>query len=115
MDTDEVEEWAPDASVSWLTNAKLLAMKICRNRCIAHGGSDSALDLANPVLTMFLTLLAHGGSMTEEARDECVLFSTPSWSHPNTTPLAPKLSPECVSWQQHLWSSWLPYLLIVRL
>lgn len=76
MDTDDdAEEWAPDADVSSLTKAKLLSMKICRNRCIAHGGSDSALDLGNPVLTMFLTLLAHGGSMSEEARDECVFSS----------------------------------------
>lgn len=72
MDTDDVEEWGPDADVSWLTRAKLLSMKICRNRCIAHGNSKSALDLGTPVITMLLTVLAHGGSMTEEARDECV-------------------------------------------
>lgn len=70
MDTDDVEEWAPDADVSLLTRAKLLSMKICRNRCIAHGSSKSALDLANPFITMFLTILAHGGSLTEAARDE---------------------------------------------
>jgi sister chromatid cohesion protein PDS5 len=72
MDMDDVEEWVSDADVPWLTKAKLLSIKICRNRCIAHGGSKSALDLGTPVITMLLTVLAHGGSMTEEARDECV-------------------------------------------
>jgi sister chromatid cohesion protein PDS5 len=92
MDTDEVDEWGPDVDVSWLTRAKLLSIKICRNRCIAHGGSGSALDLGNPVLTMLLTLLQHGGSMTEEARDE--------YAHPHQysrSPLLTLLSPKVKS------------------
>lgn len=73
METDE-EEWGVDADVSSMTRAKLLSLKICRNRCIAHGNSESALDVGTPVLKMLFTLLANGGSMTENATDECAFL-----------------------------------------
>ncbi|KAF8506492.1 armadillo-type protein [Hysterangium stoloniferum] len=66
MDTADADEWAADNEVSWSTKAKLLAIKICRNRCIVHGGSKAALDVGAPVLTMLLALLNHGGSISEE-------------------------------------------------
>jgi sister-chromatid-cohesion protein PDS5 len=69
---DDVDEWAADNEVSWSTQTKLLAVKICRNRCIVHGSSKAALDIGTPVLTMLLTILANDGSMSAEAKDEYV-------------------------------------------
>jgi sister-chromatid-cohesion protein PDS5 len=74
MKTDEGDEWAPDSEVSWLTKAKLMSLKICRNRCIAHGTSKSAPDVGTPVLKMLFTLLTNAGSMTENTDDECGFF-----------------------------------------
>ncbi|KAF8582552.1 ARM repeat-containing protein [Ramaria rubella] len=70
MDDDDVEEWAPDDEVSWLTKARLLTIKICRNRCLTHGNSDSAADVGTPVIKMLFTLLANGGSMVEDNHDD---------------------------------------------
>ena len=37
---------------------------------MAHEGDEMALDIASPVLKMFLTLLEHSGSLTADADDE---------------------------------------------
>lgn len=71
-DKDLQEEWCPDSEVTSLTKSKLLSIKICRNRCIIHGKSDSAREVGNPVLKMLLALLANSGSMTDNAPDEYV-------------------------------------------
>ncbi|PSR74380.1 hypothetical protein PHLCEN_2v9888 [Hermanssonia centrifuga] len=72
MDTDE--EWADDVDMTPELQAKVFALKTCRNRCIAQvQTSDSALDVAKPVLRMFTTLLQFSGSFSEDANDECVL------------------------------------------
>jgi len=74
IDNDEnPDEWGEDDyEIPPRTKAKLLAVKICRNRCLVHAKSESALDVAAPVLKMLVTLLANGGSMTETAADEYV-------------------------------------------
>lgn len=74
MDTET--EWAEDDRVKPALRAKVLALKVCRHRCMAHAGDETALDIASPVLKMFLTLLEHSGSLTVDAQDECVSTST---------------------------------------
>jgi len=68
METDE--EWVEDLAMSPQLKAKLLALKVCRNRSLAHASSDTALDIARPVLKMFTTLLQYSGSFTAEAPDD---------------------------------------------
>lgn len=68
MDTDT--EWVEDENIKPSLRAKLLALKVCRHRCMAHAEDETALDIASPVLKMFLTLLQHSGSLTADAQDE---------------------------------------------
>jgi len=70
MESDE--EWMEDIDVPPALRAKIQALKVCRNRCLAHGSKDTALDVSTPVLNMFTTLLDYGGSFNAEAVDECV-------------------------------------------
>ncbi|KAI0938430.1 hypothetical protein AcW1_001836 [Taiwanofungus camphoratus] len=68
MDTDE--EWVEDSAMSPELKTKILALKVCRNRCLAHASADTALDIARPVLKMFITLLQHSGSFSADAVDD---------------------------------------------
>ena len=70
MDTDE--EWVEDDQMSPQLRTKILALKTCRQRCITHAQSETALDIARPVLRMFTTLLEYSGSFTQDANDEYV-------------------------------------------
>lgn len=72
MLTDETDEWVSDEEISDLTTAKIIGIKICRNRCLVHADSETALANALPVLTMLLNILAHGGSMNENISNEYV-------------------------------------------
>lgn len=71
---DETDEWASDEEVSDLTTAKIIGIKICRNRCVVHADSETALANASAVLTMLLNILALGGSMDENISDEYVIM-----------------------------------------
>lgn len=73
MEIDDGVEWVDDDKLPPLAKAKILSLKVCRRRCLAHAQLDSALDIANPVLKMFFTLLDNGGSIKEDALDEYVL------------------------------------------
>ena len=68
MNTDD--EWVEDAQMPPLLRCKLLAIKVCRNRCLAHANSEQAMEIASPVLRMLMTLLQYSGSLTEDAFDE---------------------------------------------
>ncbi|OCH91293.1 hypothetical protein OBBRIDRAFT_792457 [Obba rivulosa] len=68
MDTDE--EWVEDAQMWPELKAKILALKVCRNRCLAHAKSDTARDIAKPVLKMFTTLLRNAGSLSADAHGD---------------------------------------------
>ena len=65
----EVEdpEWVPDAAMSHGLRAKILALKVCRNRCLALANEETALDIAQPVIRMFSTVLQYEGSFTADA------------------------------------------------
>lgn len=68
METDE--EWVEDVDLSPELRAKIMALKVFRNRCLAQASSENALDIARPVLKMFMTLLQFSGSLSEDADDE---------------------------------------------
>ena len=63
------EDWVDAEAMPIGLRAKILALKVCRNRCIAHAQSDTALDIAQPVIRMFSTVLQHEGSFSEDAND----------------------------------------------
>jgi hypothetical protein len=70
MDTDV--DWVEDEDVPPRLRARILALKVCRNRCLAHASTDTALEVATPVLKMLSTLIGHGGSYSGGATDELV-------------------------------------------
>lgn len=67
---DSDDEWIEDADVPPLAQAKVLVLKICRRRCLVHAQSDSAMEVAEPVLKLMFTLLENGGSVDENSVDE---------------------------------------------
>ncbi|KAH9968243.1 armadillo-type protein [Russula dissimulans] len=72
-DPDEMDvdaEWIEKSDVPPSLSKKIMALKVCRNRCLAHASSDAALDIATPVFRMFFALLAHGGSLHAENDDD---------------------------------------------
>jgi hypothetical protein len=72
MDVDFTEEWVDDDDVSLNLKAKIMSLKVFRNRSLAHASSDTALAISTPVLKMLATLLDHNGSFTADAAEEYV-------------------------------------------
>jgi hypothetical protein len=71
----EGDEWLEDTQLPPLLRAKLLALKVCRKRCLAQAGSAIAGDIARPVLRMFVTLLENTGALRADSDDECAIPS----------------------------------------
>ncbi|KAF8271886.1 armadillo-type protein [Lactarius quietus] len=69
-DMDVDVEWVDRADVPSSLHKRVLALKVCRNRCLAHAESDTALDMATPALKMFFALLENGGSLHGESDDD---------------------------------------------
>ncbi|KZT28070.1 hypothetical protein NEOLEDRAFT_1130032 [Neolentinus lepideus HHB14362 ss-1] len=67
---EEEDEWVSDENMTPQLRSKLLSIKIYRNRCLAHASSESALDIATPVLKMLITLLEHEGSFQDDTQDD---------------------------------------------
>ncbi|KAM6492441.1 Armadillo-type fold [Amanita muscaria] len=67
METDE--EWFEDYEVPEELRAKLLALKVCRNRSLAFGSSEKALEIATPVLKMLSSVLENNGSLSPDATE----------------------------------------------
>ena len=67
MDVDD--DWELDKDMAPIQKARILALKVCRNRCLANASAESAVELATPALKMFLTLLEHSGSFSANAPD----------------------------------------------
>jgi sister-chromatid-cohesion protein PDS5 len=67
MDVDD--DWVPDEDIAPIQKARILALKVCRNRCLANASAEIAVELATPVLKMFSTLLEHSGSFSADAPD----------------------------------------------
>jgi sister chromatid cohesion protein PDS5 len=70
MDIDA--EWIEKSDVPPSLSKKIIALRLCRNRCLAHATSDAALEIATPVLKMLFALLEQGGSLRAENEDEFV-------------------------------------------
>ncbi|KAJ7755342.1 armadillo-type protein [Mycena maculata] len=75
VDTGEAEEWADESEVSDNLRAKILALKVCRYRTLAHAEADTALEIATPVLKMLATLVDYGGSLTEDSGEDPKVMS----------------------------------------
>ncbi|KAJ7096724.1 armadillo-type protein [Mycena belliarum] len=73
METEE--EWADESEVSDNLRAKILALKVCRNRSLAHASKENAIEIATPVLKMLATLLEHGGSFIAESGEDPKVMS----------------------------------------
>ncbi|KAJ6631101.1 armadillo-type protein [Mycena sp. CBHHK59/15] len=73
MDTEE--EWVVESDVSDNLRAKILALKVCRNRSLAHASEENALEIATPVLKMLATLLEHGGSFIADSGEDPKVMS----------------------------------------
>lgn len=69
MEADE--EWIEEDNLPAHAKAKILVLKLCRHRCLAHSDSELALDIATPVLQMFFAILQNGGTLTEDDVEEC--------------------------------------------
>lgn len=67
---EDDEEWVEDDGVSATLRAKILSLKVCRNRLLAHASSNTALEMSKPVLKLFTTLLEHSGSFAVDTADE---------------------------------------------
>ena len=67
MDTEE--DWVEDDFMPLELRAKIIALKVCRNRCLAHAESETALEIAQPVMRMFSTILQYEGSFSADAHD----------------------------------------------
>lgn len=70
MKTDDDVEWTDDESLSVITKAKILSLKVCRRRCLAHAQSEAGVEIATPVVKMLYTLLDNGGSISEDSLEE---------------------------------------------
>lgn len=73
MDLDE--DWVQDDGMASIHKARILALKVCRNRCLANATAETAVELATPALKMFSTLLEHSGSFTADAPDRLGFLS----------------------------------------
>ncbi|KAJ7057849.1 hypothetical protein C8F01DRAFT_1151285 [Mycena amicta] len=73
MDTDE--EWADETEISDNLRAKILAIKVCRNRSLAHAASQNAVDISTPVLKLLATLLHNGGSILPDSGEDKKVMS----------------------------------------
>lgn len=70
MDIDD--DWVEDDDLAPIQKARILALKVCRNRCLASASAGTAVELATPALKMFSTLLEHSGSFSADAPDGLV-------------------------------------------
>ena len=73
MDVDDQTEWIEEERLPALAKVKILTLKLCRHRCLVHADSESALDIASPVLQLLFSILQNGGMLTEEAIEEYVV------------------------------------------
>lgn len=67
---DGDEEWVEDHQLNDMGKAKILALKVMHNRCLAHVDSDAALDMCAPVFKMLFAILEHGGAVNPNVEYE---------------------------------------------
>ena len=69
---ENADEWAEEESLTPLARAKILAIKVCRHRCLVYATNAAALDVATPVIRMLFTYLELQGMISEECHEEYV-------------------------------------------
>ena len=69
MQVDEEVDWVDKDQLPPLSRAKILALKICRHRCLVHSKSETALEVATPVLKMLFTVIENDGSLKKDGED----------------------------------------------
>lgn len=67
---DNDDEWAEDSQLNDTGKAKILALKVMHNRCLAHAESDAALDMSAPVFKLLFALLENTGSVDSSVEYE---------------------------------------------
>lgn len=67
---DDEQEWFEDSQVPASLKARILALKVCRNRCMAHAGGDMEDDISAPVLKLMKAIILNQGSVTAADDDE---------------------------------------------
>lgn len=67
---DADEEWVEDSQLNGIGKAKILALKVMHNRCLAHAESDAALDISQPVFKMLFAILEHSGAVNPSVEYE---------------------------------------------
>ncbi|EJD39136.1 hypothetical protein AURDEDRAFT_71387 [Auricularia subglabra TFB-10046 SS5] len=65
---DVEDEWAEDDDLPPLARAKLISLKMCRNRSIAQAGTETAMDVTTPVLKMLFSILENNGSVKDDVK-----------------------------------------------
>ncbi|KIM42318.1 hypothetical protein M413DRAFT_444743 [Hebeloma cylindrosporum] len=69
-DPNQEIEWVEDANISDDLRRKLLSLKVCRNRCLAHATSEQALEIATPVLRLLTRLVECDGTLNPETEED---------------------------------------------
>ncbi|KLO11387.1 ARM repeat-containing protein [Schizopora paradoxa] len=62
MDVDEDTEWIPENVLPSLARAQVQCLKLFRFRCLKFSESESAMDVARPVIKLLIAVLENGGS-----------------------------------------------------
>ena len=68
------EDWFEDDEVPDELRSKILALKVLRNRCLAHKSKEQALEIATPVLKLLATLIEFEGSVSHQLEEKSVSF-----------------------------------------
>ncbi len=55
-------DWLPEDQLSSLARAQIRCLKLFRHRCLKFSNSDSAIDVAKPVIKLLFSILSNGGS-----------------------------------------------------
>lgn len=66
------EEWDENDIVPYEARLKILALKICVNRCTAHADLPSADDVLKPVMRLLFAILDNMGTTKPDFPDQCV-------------------------------------------
>ena len=75
MDVDEDAEWIPENELPSLARAQILCLKLFRHRCLKFSNSESAMDVAKPVIKLLIAVLENGGSPKPDMELKYVLSS----------------------------------------
>lgn len=59
---DDEDEWVEEEDLSARAKAKLVSLKLCRNRCISHVKTKTAEENATPVVNLLLSILTKRGT-----------------------------------------------------